>query len=181
MPLSPRTLRDGGPPSLRQRPEAVPDGRAHPGGAAGEYGGGLTAPSPAALPPVGYSGPVPLPDDRESPGSDHLARLAERRERHRRRPLAVRVLTVGAGGLGAAVGLVLLLPFPEVGVPLLGAGLGALALEFDWAARALARTLRQADRVKRWFGSLHPAKRWSLVGIGVAALGGIVAWIVVSL
>lgn len=130
---------------------------------------------------MSYSGPVPLPDDRESPGSDHLTRLAERRERHRRRPVVVRVLTAGAGGLGAAVGLVLLLPFPEFGLPLLVAGLGALALEFDWAARALTWTLRQADRARRWFRSLRPAIRWSLVGIVVAALGGLVAWIVVSL
>jgi hypothetical protein len=93
----------------------------------------------------------------------------------------VRVLIAGAGGLGAALGAVLLLPFPEFGVPLVAAGLGALALEFDWAARALARTLRQVDRVRRWFRSLRPATRWSLVGIGVAALGGLVAWIVFGL
>jgi len=124
---------------------------------------------------------VTLGDDRESPGSDHLAGLAERRERHHRRPLVVRVLTVGLGGLGAAVGLLLLLPFPEFGLPLLVAGLGALALEFDWAARALTGTLRQADRAKRWFRSLRPAIRWSLVGIVVAALGSLVAWIIVSL
>ena len=95
--------------------------------------------------------------------------------------MVVRILTAGAGGLGAAVGLVLLLPFPEFGVPLLVAGLGALALEFDWAARALTWTLRQADRARRWFRSLRPATRWSLVGIGAAVLGGLVAWIVVSL
>lgn len=124
---------------------------------------------------------VTLGEDRELPGSDHLTRLAERRERHRRRPLVVRVLTVGAGGLGAAAGLLLLLPFPEFGLPLLVAGLGALALEFDWAARALGWTLRQADRVRRWFRSLRPATRWSLVGAVVAALGGLVAWVVVSL
>jgi hypothetical protein len=95
--------------------------------------------------------------------------------------MVVRVLMAGAGGLGAALGLVLLLPFPEFGVPLLVAGLGALALEFDWAARALTWILRQVDRVRVWFGSLHPAARWALIGIGAAALGGLVAWIVVSL
>ena len=126
------------------------------------------APRPRRAAAGVISGPEPLGDDREPPGSDHLTRLAERRERTPPPPGGGRVLTVGAGGLGAAVGLVLLLPFPEFGVPLLVAGLGALALEFDWApARSSGPCAGRSAR--RWFRSLRPATRWSLVGIGAAA------------
>ncbi len=169
----------GGGGALPDPPGDRPGGL-HPrrlGGAAGEHGVGRTArplqrsagvilgqvtlgetgkrPARSAHPPRGEAGAPPPP------------------------PVVVRVLTVGLGGLGAVAGLLLLLPFPEFGLPLLVAGLGALALEFDWAAR-LAWTLRQADRANGG-PSLRPAIRWSLVGIVVAALGGLVAWVVVSL
>lgn len=63
------------------------------------------------------------------------ARVSARRERHRSRPLAVRVAAGITGYLLSAVGVLLLL-VPEFGLPLLAVGLGLLALEHDWAMRA---------------------------------------------
>lgn len=77
------------------------------------------------------------------------ARLHARRERHRQRPVAVRILGVAAGAVLAAAGLVLLVPLPEAGVPAILGGLGLLALEFDWAAAALLRVERAWQRFKR--------------------------------
>lgn len=81
----------------------------------------------------------PGPEARRGGEDDFAAPVYARRERHRRRPLAVRVLSAVAGSLVALVGVVLLIPLPEVGVPATLAGLGLLALEFEWAARALER------------------------------------------
>jgi hypothetical protein len=78
-----------------------------------------------------------------------LTRALARRARHRRRSPVLRILTVAAGAVVCVIALVLLL-VPELGLPVLVAGLGLLALEFDWAARALARLIARVSRVKRW-------------------------------
>jgi hypothetical protein len=67
--------------------------------------------------------------------------LRERRDRHRRRPVLVRlaVALVGFGALAAGLALLVL---PGPGLPLVAAGLGLLALEFRWAEAALQRALR---------------------------------------
>ena len=77
-----------------------------------------------------------------------LERLRERRARHRRRPLVVRVLMALAGFLAVAAGIVLLV-LPGPGLPLLALGLGLLALEFRWAEAPLARALRASVRAAR--------------------------------
>ncbi len=123
---------------------------------------------------------MPVRDRRETSGSDRLAQVLERRERHRRRPLALRVLVALIGGIVAVGGLLLVVPLPEAGVPLLVVGLGMLALEFDWAARALSWTLRQASRLWAWFRSLRPFLRWSLVALGLGLLGAVILWVVSS-
>lgn len=79
------------------------------------------------------------------------ARVAARRERHRRRPLAVRVLVAAAGGLLTVAGA-LLIWAPELGLPLLLGGLGLLALEFEWATGAQAWTEWRAVQARHWFG-----------------------------
>ena len=97
-------------------------------------------------------------------------RLRERRERHRRRPLAVRALVV-AGGAAAVAGGAALLVLPGPGIPVLVLGLGLLALEFEWADRLLSYVLRRAERVA-------PASRRSRLALGVltlAALAGATA------
>lgn len=89
--------------------------------------------------------------------SDGATRIYARRDRHRRRSLAVRVLAAIAGGLLAAAGIVLALPLPEAGVPALLGGLSLLALEFDWAAAALIRVERAWARFKRLPGIVQVA------------------------
>ena len=64
--------------------------------------------------------------------------------------MVVRALTVLAGVLLCALAIVLFL-LPELALPLLVAGLGLLALEFDWAARALAWVLVRSAQAKAWF------------------------------
>jgi uncharacterized protein (TIGR02611 family) len=98
-------------------------------------------------------------------------RLLRRRERERRRPVAVRALVV-VGGFAAALGGVALLVLPGPGIPLLALGLGLLSLEFDWAERLLRFVLRRAERVT-------PARRGHRIALGTAAatfaIAGIVA------
>jgi drug/metabolite transporter (DMT)-like permease len=72
----------------------------------------------------------------------------ERRERHTQRQLALRAAVIlGAFGLLLIGALLLVLPGP--GIPLIVAALALLALEFVWAERLLANTLRKAERAKR--------------------------------
>ncbi len=99
---------------------------------------------------------------------DPLARVLARRERHRRRPLLVRVLAGAAGTVLFVVGAALVLPLPEVGLPLLLAGIGLLALEFDWAVRVHARVLRLAAR-------LRALPRWAHFLAATVAAGLVVA------
>ena len=60
----------------------------------------------------------------------------------------VRAATGVAGIVVAAVGLVLLVPLPELALPVLLLGLSLLSLEFEWAARWYARVLRAWKRVR---------------------------------
>ena len=91
--------------------------------------------------------------------------LRERRERHRRRPLLVRV-AVALGGFAALGGGILLLVLPGPGIPLIAVGLGLLALEFRWAEAALQRARRVAptSRRHRWLGA---------AGMAAAAAGAV--------
>ena len=94
-------------------------------------------------------------------------RLKERRARHRRRGLVVRVAVALAGFATLVAGLVLLV-LPGPGIPLLVVGLGLLALEFRWAEAALERALRHGGRVT-------PRKRSHRVAAGGAALAAAAA------
>ena len=97
-------------------------------------------------------------------------RLRARRERHRRRPAAVRGLVV-LGGFAALAGGAALLVLPGPGIPLLAVGLGLLALEFEWAERLLRVVLRRAERVT-------PRSRARQVALGVGALASAVGALV---
>lgn len=97
---------------------------------------------------------------------DPLARVLARRERHRRRPLLVRVLAGTAGMILFVVGAALVVPLPEAGLPLLLAGVALLALEFDWAVRVHERVLRLVARLRalpRWTRLLATAVAAGLV------------------
>jgi hypothetical protein len=116
--------------------------------------------------------------DRESVERAVRARVAARRERHQSRPLVLRLLAGIGGFLTCLVG-VLLIWAPELALPLLLAGFGLLALEFEWATRAQIWTeLRIAlirDRFKRLPG-------WFKHGIVVLAvvLVGLAVWLAIA-
>jgi hypothetical protein len=101
------------------------------------------------------------------------ARLRAARERQRQRSLAARILTVLGGGLVGLVGAVLLLPLPELGLPLLLVGLRVLALEYEWAERAYVPVARLWQRLKAL------AARWkiAIAAVAVVCVGGIVWWL----
>jgi hypothetical protein len=102
-------------------------------------------------------------------------RMRERRARHRRRPLAVRVL-FALGGFATLLGGLALLVLPGPGIPLVAVGLGLLALEFRWAEAALARALRHAARVRPSTGRQRLAAGAALVGSTGAAATGLALW-----
>ena len=58
---------------------------------------------------------------------DAVARVYARRERHRQRPMVVRAAVAALGFLLLAIGVVLVLPIPEAGIPTLLAALSLLA------------------------------------------------------
>jgi uncharacterized protein (TIGR02611 family) len=99
-------------------------------------------------------------------------RLRERRERHRRRPLVVRV-AIAAAGFAAVGGGVLLLVLPGPGIPLLAAGLGLLALEFRWAEALLAYVLRRTERVR-------PKKRSHRIAATAVVVGTVAASLTIA-
>lgn len=107
-----------------------------------------------------------------------LARVAARRERHRHRPFLVRVVAVGAGFLLGLVGLAFVWWLPELGLPLLIAGLGLLALEFEWAARTQATVEWRALVFRRWWGRLPAAVKVVLV-LGAVAAVAVLVWVII--
>ncbi len=104
---------------------------------------------------------------------DAQARLEAARERHRERSALTRALTVAGGGLAGLVGALLVLPLPELGLPLLLVGLRVLALEYEWAARAYVPVARLWDRVK----GLSLAWKIAIAAIAVLAIAGLVWWL----
>lgn len=107
-----------------------------------------------------------------------LARVFERRERHRERSIFVRAGVVVAGGAVSLFAALLSIITPEFGLPLLLFGLRLLALEFDWAARLYTKVAKLAKRVA---GSLR--KLWPKSKVGVAlvilALAAVVYLVVI--
>jgi uncharacterized protein (TIGR02611 family) len=99
-------------------------------------------------------------------------RLRERRARHRRRPLLLRVLVALGGFATLAAGLALLV-LPGPGIPLVVAGLGLLALEFRWAEASLSQALRHAERVRPSTARQRLAVGAALLGSAGAAAAGI--------
>jgi hypothetical protein len=99
--------------------------------------------------------------------------LDEARTRHRARSPGRRTAVVAGGWAAVVVGVLFVVPFPEVGLPLLLVGLRLLALRYDWAARAYLPIARLWARVKA-------LSRTAKVGLAVAAVA-IVAAVVWSL
>jgi uncharacterized protein (TIGR02611 family) len=83
------------------------------------------------------------PDDRP----ELLIKLQERKERHKQRNIVYRVAIVIAGVLIVIAGIFMSGPgVPGPGILTIIAGLGFLALEFDWAERWLERVIIWGDR-----------------------------------
>ena len=101
------------------------------------------------------------------------ARLQAARERQRQRSRTARILTVLGGGLVGLLGAVLLLPLPELGLPLLLVGLRVLALEYEWAARAYVPVARLWERLK----ALSIRWKAAIAVVAVVCVGGIVWWL----
>jgi len=102
-------------------------------------------------------------------------RMRNRRARHRRRPLSVRVL-FALGGFATLLGGLALLVLPGPGIPLVAVGLGLLALEFRWAEAALARALRHAERVRPSTARQRLAAGAALLGSAGAVAAGLALW-----
>ena len=77
-----------------------------------------------------------------------VQRMEQRRERHRQRPILVRVLYIPLGFTVLFAGLAMLvLPGPAfIVIPI---GLALLSLEFAWAENLLERALLQGENARR--------------------------------
>ena len=104
--------------------------------------------------------------------SEARAAIDAARRRHRKRSFARRLAVVTAGWLAAALGLVAIVPLPELGLPLLLVGLRLLALRYDWAARAYLPVARLWERAK----SLPGRGKVAIGLVGVAVVGALVWW-----
>jgi uncharacterized protein (TIGR02611 family) len=108
-----------------------------------------------------------------------VERLRQQRERHRLRPLPVRVLYILVGftllGAGAAM---LVLPGPAfVVIPI---GLALLSLEFAWAEKLLESALEKGEVAKRKAAETTTTQRiLSGVAFGLGA-GALVAWAILG-
>ena len=85
----------------------------------------------------------------------------------------MRALAVLGGGLVGLIGVVLVVPLPELGLPLLLVGLRLLALEYEWAARAYVPVARLWDRLK----ALSTRWKLTIAAVCVLAVAGIVWWL----
>jgi uncharacterized protein (TIGR02611 family) len=108
-----------------------------------------------------------------------VERLRQQRERHRLRPLAVRVLyiLVGFTLLGAGVAM-LVLPGPAFVV--LPIGLALLSLEFAWAEKLLESALEKGEVAKRKAADTTTTQRiLSAIAFALGA-GALGAWAILG-
>jgi hypothetical protein len=129
--------------------------------------------------------PMPATGPHSAPGDDSgwrrllsqtPADLQRRRERHHRRPIIVRGGVVVAGGILSVAGALLLLPFPDVGLPLLLLALGLLSLEFDWAARLMGHVITWAAYARMQFQRLSRLNK-ALVALVALGLIALITWV----
>jgi len=106
-------------------------------------------------------------------GEEARGRLEDARDRHRARSPGRRLAVLAGGWAASLLGVVLVLPLPELGLPLLVIGLRLLALRYDWAARAYLPVARLWARLK-----VLPAPVKLALGVfTVAILAGVVWWL----
>jgi uncharacterized protein (TIGR02611 family) len=116
-----------------------------------------------------------VPPPKEEERHRLLERLADQRERHRRRSRPVRWLIAAVGLTLFLAGLAMLvLPGPAFAV--IPVGLFLLALEFEWAERWLERSVEEAEKARRRAAETTATQRVLgalSMGLAVAAFG---AW-----
>ena len=104
---------------------------------------------------------------------DAQAALESARRRHRERSTARRVATAVGGWLAVVSGLLVVLPLPEIGLPLLLVGLRILALRYDWAARAYLPVARLWERLK----ALPLVSKIVVGAVGLTFVGVLIWWL----
>ena len=122
----------------------------------------------SAAQPIG-----PSEDDRP----ELLIKLQERKIRHKQRNMLHRISVVIIGILIVMAGIVMSGPgVPGPGILTIIAGLGFLALEFDWAERWLERVILWGDRAAER-AEHHKKQR---IAAGVVTAAAIVAFAVAA-
>ncbi len=104
-----------------------------------------------------------------------LERVRRRKERHKRRNRAYRVVFAILGTLLIVAGLLLSAPgIPGPGLIVIAIGLGMLALEFDRAERLLEQILKRVDALGDQASQAPPWQRGLLgAAIVLGALGAV--------
>jgi uncharacterized protein (TIGR02611 family) len=105
-----------------------------------------------------------------------IQRLLERREHHQTRHPVFRILWGIAGALVLLAGVIMLVT-PGPAFVLIPLGLAMLALEFEWAERALERALVQAERARLKAANASTFQR---VGGAILAAGAVAGAVVVA-
>jgi uncharacterized protein (TIGR02611 family) len=105
-----------------------------------------------------------------------IERVRARQARHRQRSLFIRIPFAVAGVAVLLLGVIMLFT-PGPGWALIIFGLGLLALEFNWAERALERVIDQVERASGQVTHGSPLRRAAAIAVGVLALAGSVALI----
>jgi uncharacterized protein (TIGR02611 family) len=106
-----------------------------------------------------------------------VQRLEAQRDRHRRRPLVVRVLYIVVG-FTLLLGGVAMLVLPGPAFLVIPVGLAVLSLEFAWAERLLERALEQGEVAKQKAAEATKTQR-ILTAIAVAlGAGALAVWAV---
>jgi uncharacterized protein (TIGR02611 family) len=116
-------------------------------------------------------------EDEARGGPPLIERVRARREEHRQRNRLVRVAFAAAGFVVLAAGVVMLVT-PGPGIPVIVLGLTMLALEFAWAERWLERLLDRAERAVGQVTQGSPVRRAVVLGVGLIALAGLIALVV---
>jgi uncharacterized protein (TIGR02611 family) len=104
-----------------------------------------------------------------------VERLEAQRERHRQRPLVVRVLYIVVG-FTLLLGGVAMLVLPGPAFLVIPIGLALLSLEFAWAENLLERALEQGESAKRKAAETTKTQRAFTAIAFVLGGGALVAW-----
>ena len=104
-----------------------------------------------------------------------VQRLEAQRERHRQRPLVVRVLYIVVG-FTLLLGGVAMLVLPGPAFLVIPVGLALLSLEFAWAENLLERALEQGESAKRKAAETTKTQRAFTAIAFVLGAGALLAW-----